>query len=57
VKIDFNGVKIGLNKEYVDTALMVIGGEFDLYVRDKLQPLTIEGKDTTVILLPVRFAE
>lgn len=57
IKIDFNDVKIGLNKEYLDTALMCLGGEFDLYVRGKLEPLTFEGRNTTVILLPVRHMD
>jgi hypothetical protein len=58
VKIDFGyGVKIGLNKEYLDIGLMCLGGEFDLYVRGPLQPLTLESKDTTVLLLPVRHSE
>lgn len=56
VIIDFDGMVIGVNKEYLDTALMVLDGEFDLYVRDGLQPLTLEGDDITVILMPVRLA-
>jgi hypothetical protein len=57
VKINFGGVNIGLNKEYLDTALMCIGGEFDLYVRGQLEALTLESKDTTVLLLPVRHTD
>lgn len=56
VIIDFDGVDIGINKEYLDEALMVLAGEFDLYIRGELEPLTLEGKDITVILLPVRLA-
>lgn len=55
VKIDFGGMEIGLNREYLDTALMVMDGEFDLYIRGDTQPLTFEGKDITVILMPVRL--
>lgn len=57
VKINFGGVNIGLNKEYLDTALMCIGGEFGLYVRGQLEALTLESKDTTVLLLPVRHTD
>jgi hypothetical protein len=57
VKIDFDSVRIGLNKEYLDTALMVLDGEFDLYVRGWLEPLTFESKDITIVLLPIRYSD
>lgn len=57
LKFDFDGIKIFFNKEYVDTALVCIGGMFNLYVRDSLEPITLESDDATILLLPLRYSE
>lgn len=53
VNVDFAGVKICFNKDYLDTALLFMGGNFDLYVKGALDPLIIENKDTMIVVCPM----
>lgn len=54
--IDFAGVKLMLNKKYLDTALLCIGNDFDLYIRGPFDPLIMESKDTLIAICPMRTA-
>lgn len=56
VRIDFDGIDVWLNQDYLNTALICIGGAFNLYVRDTLGALTMENESTSIVLMPVKYS-
>lgn len=54
--LDIKDIKMALNKEYLDIALMCFGdSEFDVYLSDSFSPIKLENENISEVVLPIKI--